>query len=143
MSGFWTPEREQELARLADGTLSAGEIGMVLGCTRNAVVGKIMRGKGAFGRLGSHAAAVGRIRPSYAAPRQPKPSASALSLPAVLPMTFGEAVDRGRCLWFTCAPMDPSGPDMPVCGAERAVHAPASRYCAHHHALQVREKVPA
>jgi GcrA cell cycle regulator len=40
---FWTPEREQQLRALVEEKLSSGRIAEVLGCTRNAVIGKCCR----------------------------------------------------------------------------------------------------
>lgn len=71
---------------------------------------------------------------SPAAPALP----SALS-PVLRPMPFLEAVEKNRCLWFACDPFAPGGPDMPVCGHERAA-LPNVRYCPRHLAGQVQER---
>lgn len=54
------------------------------------------------------------------------------NLPATLPITFLQAVMTNRCLHYACAPYDPDGPDMPVCGAERAAEPLHTRYCRRH-----------
>lgn len=41
----WTPERIEELRRLADGNANAGQIATILNVTRNTVVGKCRRAK--------------------------------------------------------------------------------------------------
>jgi hypothetical protein len=43
MDGTWTPEREEELARLWREGVGAGAIAALLGFTRNAVLGKVHR----------------------------------------------------------------------------------------------------
>lgn len=170
LMGLWTQADEDRLKDLADGTLSATEIAARLGgVSRNAVIGKIMRGKGQFGRLAPRAragerAAASRQRPSgekskrspRALPGARDKAAGAVSAPApaaapapspcvplpravapvLRPMSFLEAVMRGRCLFFACDPYAPDGPDMPVCGHERAeLH--NTRYCRRHLAEQV------
>lgn len=167
---FWTPEREKRLAGLADGTRSASQIAAVIGCSRNAVIGKIERGKGRFGRLAAVSTAR-RIqrqeqvsRRASPRPTRPKPPAAAPAAsrarrqagaamppaaPAPLPKTrapisppmpFLEAVTRGRCLYFACDPFAPDGPDMPVCGGERS-QKPDSRYCPLHEVQQAERSV--
>ncbi len=148
---FWTPGRETALAKLVADNLSASQIGAQLGCSRNAVIGKIIRGNGRFGALSG--IANGRKPPSQQVPRASGParavavspaarSAGAAKSPAApalssstavarVPMPFLEAVERGRCLYFAGDPYAPSGPDMPVCGDRRADVA-ATRYCAIH-----------
>lgn len=64
----------------------------------------------------------------------PIPLDHALVLP---PMTFGEAIERNRCLYFAGDPYSPAGPEMPVCGAERPEWVgDRSRYCVRHRLLQ-------
>lgn len=36
-------------------------------------------------------------------------------------VSFLDAMNRGLCLFFADEPMDPAGPDMPVCGAPRQI----------------------
>lgn len=151
MNGFWTPDRERLLADLVAGNLSAKTIAASLGCSRNAVIGKVLRGKGRFGRLSGWSAPGERKRPEArrraaacpapampAARPEPRPAMPPLPPSASLvlaPITFDRAVDEGRCLYFACDPYAPSGPDMPVCGHERAWDAPPlNRYCARHRA---------
>lgn len=43
MIGFWTPDRVEELTWYQAAGLSASQIADVLGCTRNAVIGKLHR----------------------------------------------------------------------------------------------------
>ena len=158
------PWQEDEVARmraLAGQGMSAGQIAARLkiefgtGRSRSAVVGKIMRGNGQFGRLlgrsGSakqtlerpqRRARVETPQPSAAIKPQavpPRPAPPVANLPAPLPISFLDAMFSDRCLHFVGDPLGPSGPDMPVCGAERAQFAPAhSRYCARHLASVVR-----
>ncbi|TPN16213.1 hypothetical protein FJ973_05850 [Mesorhizobium sp. B2-1-3] len=54
------------------------------------------------------------------------------NLPAPVPITFLDAVMTDRCLHFACDWNAPDGPDMPVCGAERARDVPHTRYCRRH-----------
>jgi GcrA cell cycle regulator len=176
MSGFWTDERVARLKQLADGTHSASEIAMTLGCSRHTVIGKLFRAKGALGRLPPRPVGEKRRRQARAAPSRPaavsrvaaaragagtagKPPLAVLAPvpqskvhePAVeapalaptmalvpFPITFLEAVERGRCLWFAGAAFAPDGPDMPVCGGERSGD-PESRYCAFHRARRTAE----
>lgn len=172
-AGMTTPWHDDEVVRLralAGQGLSAGQIAARLkaefgsGRSRNAVIGKLMRGKGGFGRL---LRAPGWVPQPAAipAPREPKPvcrkpapakalpapapapaSPPVASLPAPVPMSFLEAMFSGRCLFFAGEPFGPAGPDMPVCGAERARSAPPhNRYCARHlcAAMRPREAVAA
>jgi hypothetical protein len=71
---------------------------------------------------------------------QPRPRKAVKAPPIVVtrqelvlkPTTFLDAVNADRCLYFADNPMSEDGPDMPVCGAERA-HEPANtRYCPYH-----------
>lgn len=48
MSGFWTVEKIDEMKKLAHEGHSASQIGAVLGCSRNAVIGKMHRLKFQF-----------------------------------------------------------------------------------------------
>ncbi len=172
----WSAEHLAIVKRMVAEEKSAGDIGKVIGKSRNAVIGKILRMGGQLGRLSPRATQKStkraasapklRTKPSLAAtakdwdspPANPsdigapprrrpdaenKPSVS--SLPtiasdhalALIPMTFLEAVNGNRCLYFADAPMDPAGPDMPVCGAHRAEHPKMTRYCPRHQRSQV------
>lgn len=172
MSSFWNEERVAALRTHCESGLSASQIAALLGCTRGAVIGKIFRGKGAFGLLltpegrpstrrrdlnstasGSNGARGSDPRtpargtgaaPAIAAPvtRQNPVAADPVAALVPAPMAFEEAVDRGRCLFFAGDPLGPNGPDMPVCGNERAGSL-LSRYCARHLVLQMRERIAA
>ncbi|MBZ9822317.1 GcrA family cell cycle regulator [Mesorhizobium sp. CA4] len=158
----WTAEELDCLKSLAEQGLSAGQIASHLpGKSRNAVIGMLKRGKGAYGSLQGKPRnnARGRtappaeikldrpalpprariIAPPPIAPAviQPKPEPVA-NLPAPLPITFLQAIMTDRCLHYACAPFDPDGPDMPVCGAERATDPIGTRYCRRHLTLRVR-----
>lgn len=43
MTGFWTPERDEEVKRLRRDGLSYTQIGAMMGCTRNAALGRHSR----------------------------------------------------------------------------------------------------
>lgn len=143
MNGFWTPARELELAALVAEGRSASQAAAVLGCSRNAVIGKVLRGEGRFGKLSGRPCRGPRaeMRPRrrkrvVAAPRLVPPDIPAVPAPppvppSVAPISFLQAVDEERCLWFAGEAYGPDGPDMPVCGAPRA-DVPATRYCAYH-----------
>lgn len=62
--------------------------------------------------------------------------------PPAHPMPFSQAVDEERCLWFAGEAYGPNGPDMPVCGGERA-DIPGTRYCLHHLRRQAQDKAAA
>lgn len=143
MSLFWTPDREERLHALADGTRTAAEIGKELGCSRNAVIGKIERGEGAYGRLAGRS--IG-LKPGQVAkpPAEPKPfvrkaQRAAPTKPPVAPpptapvvgATFWSATEAGTCLHFIGEEFGTDGPDMPVCGAPRT-GGPLHRYCRRH-----------
>ena len=68
-------------------------------------------------------------------PPLPKPAdpPAAPNLPALLPITFLQAVMTDRCLYFVGDPFCPDGPDMPVCGGWRAEYGGReNRYCRLH-----------
>lgn len=154
----WTPEEIERLEQLTRDGLSASQIAAVLrrefdtGRTRNSVIGKIMRGKGRYGMLDGWASRRGRVE---VRPRAAKPVVDAPSLvpadplppapipePPAHPMPFSQAVDEDRCLWFASEAYGPNGPDMPVCGGERA-DIPGTRYCLHHLRRQAQDKAAA
>lgn len=168
MSRFWTPERVRELAHLAAGGKSASQIASVLGCSRQAVIGKLWRGEGRFGKLAREPGGKGRtprppraetvrVRPQVrkaptgtrrAGPAATEARAASVARPVspppaapCAPMAFLAAVEASRCLWFAGEAYGPNGPDMPVCGAPRA-DMPGTRYCARH-ADMVRRREPA
>jgi GcrA cell cycle regulator len=173
----WSEAEVERLTALAGQGYSAGLIASRLciefgtGRSRNSVIGKMMRGKGQFGRLhllprnkgtrnserasSSRAGKAGAASPHRAAPATPlasrakgapvgrtnvpdvrsdaPPAAEVpMNLPVALPISFEAAVDGGRCLYFVGDPYAPSGPDMPVCGAERAEGVLHTRYCRKH-----------
>lgn len=151
---------EAELSRLKDLT-GAGLPAAAIACrlnaefdnarSRNSVIGKIIRGKGAFGRLVPRGVPAKAPRPAAPKPRRarvlpselPRPEIQPVSLPceshslpATLPVAYLDAVFADRCLHFVGDPFGPSGPDMPVCGAERAAGVLETRYCRRHLAGQ-------
>lgn len=132
MTVFWTPARETQLAALVSKGLPASKIGEALGCSRNAVVGKVIRGRGCFGKLDGWPGRRNRVE------TRPAPATIIRSAPPPEPMPFLQAIDEGRCLWFAGEAFDPNGPDMPVCGGER--HA-GTRYCARHASMVGRRDV--
>ncbi len=150
----WSGQETDRLREMVREGLSATEIARKLDRERNSILGKIHRAKGGLGTLArsrpagtprnpqpSRAKAIPKARPAPPAPRPPALPRSLpvrreatphheASLPATLPVSFVEAVDRGRCLHFVGDPLGPDGPEMPVCGAERtAAH---KRYCLRH-----------
>ncbi|RWD33909.1 MAG: hypothetical protein EOS34_17225 [Mesorhizobium sp.] len=153
----WTAEELKALHDLAGQGLSALQISKRLptGRSRNAVIGKLMRGKGKYGQLMGQPKnqAIGRatpkteqpvkrkyrpVRPVFKAPPIETPverlfeAEPVANLPATLPITFLEAVMTNRCLHYAGNPFDPDGPDMPVCGAARAPDVLETRYCRRH-----------
>ncbi|MER9870246.1 GcrA family cell cycle regulator [Mesorhizobium sp. M0136] len=153
----WSTEDLQALRDLAGQGLSAAQIAASLpgDRSRNAVIGKLKRGKGRLGQLLGQPKnqAIGRATPKTEKPPKRKyrpvrrivnaPSIEApverlfeaepvANLPATLPMTFLDAVMTNRCLHFACDWFAPGGPDMPVCGAERAQEVLETRYCRRH-----------
>ncbi|MCA0027365.1 MULTISPECIES: GcrA family cell cycle regulator [unclassified Mesorhizobium] len=62
---------------------------------------------------------------------------------AVVPIPFLQAVMTDCCLHFACSWDAPDGPDMPVCGAERARDVPHTRYCRRHLASERQSRVAA
>ncbi len=133
--------------------------------TRNAIIGVVHRNK-VLRAIGF----VREVRPASVkraprVPRAPKPPANktANRRPPVpsgaaafnpgyvplptdaalvpLPITFDEAVDTKRCLFFAVDPFSKDGPDMPVCGAERPMWGSRdNRYCARHLGLTTGER---
>ncbi len=155
MADTWSEEEDRYIRQHTQEGFSASEIASALkGRSRNAVLGRIDRLRKADIKAGRDPIVPARRRgstglrksaklPSSSSTRTPhlpsKPSASRRErIPALPPVpmicegvTFLDAVDRERCLHFIGNPYSPDGPDMPVCGAERAgvLH---TRYCAYH-----------
>ncbi|RWD71625.1 GcrA family cell cycle regulator [Mesorhizobium sp.] len=155
----WTAEELECLKSLAQQGLSAGKIASHLpDKSRNAVIGMLKRGKGKYGQLQGQARLPSPTVPAQSAdltrpalpprariiapptvapaviPPRPEPVPN---LPATLPITFLQAILTNRCLHYACAPYDPDGPDMPVCGAARAAEPLGTRYCRRHLTLRV------
>ncbi|MDX8513564.1 GcrA family cell cycle regulator [Mesorhizobium captivum] len=88
-----------------------------------------------FSRAADEIAALGRdpdlVVREIAAERKAIEAAE-IHLPATLPIAFLDAVMRNRCLYFAGEWQTPDGPDMPVCGAERAAEPIETRYCRRH-----------
>ncbi|MER8503835.1 GcrA family cell cycle regulator [Mesorhizobium sp. M1142] len=163
----WSADDLQALRELAGQGLSAAQIAARLpgDRSRNAVIGKLKRGKGSHGALLGQPKnqAIGRATPKSEKPVKRKyrpvrravmaPSIEApverlfeakpvANLPATLPMTFLNAVMANRCLHYACDWFAPDGPDMPVCGAERA-DVLETRYCRRHLLSERQPRVPA
>ncbi|MER8811431.1 GcrA family cell cycle regulator [Mesorhizobium sp. M0965] len=163
----WTDADLRALRDLAGQGLSALQISKRLpgDHSRNAVIGKLARAKGKFGQLLGQPKnqAIGRATPKTETLPKRKyrpvrrivnaPSIEApverlfkaepvANLPATLPMTFLDAVMTNRCLHYACDWFAPGGPDMPVCGAERA-DVLETRYCRRHLASERQPRVAA
>lgn len=163
---MWTEERIAKAARLwADG-LSITAIGKALDTNRSSVAGIMNRRRARFPRRGqpenlckggrrakpTKTRAEQRERQRANAARAAERKAKALAakaaeaprpapapkLPATLPVSFADAVERGRCLHFIGDPFGPDGPAMPVCGGQRAAEPVRGRYCPYHQRSQFR-----
>ena len=164
----WTDAELETLTEMVKAGKTATQIAAALRPkSRNAVLGKIHRGQGRFGKLA--AASVGHGRRDQKVPAKPKrrrrignrfakdasaaiqpplvadpppvpvaaPPPIVPNLPATLPIPFLDAVTRDRCLHFIGVPYSKDGPAMPVCGAERVALFNA-RYCRRHFESQYR-----
>lgn len=80
---------------------------------------------------------------SYSKPAVVEAPVDVANLPAPLPITFLAAVMTDRCLHYACDWFAPDGPDMPVCGAERAQDVLHTRYCRRHLISQRQPRVAA
>lgn len=85
---FWTDERTELAAKMYSGGKSASEVAKVLGCTRNAVIGK-MRREGVLGAYTRNRKGVPAAKPRQraSAPRAIKAPSAAASIRPV--PTFG------------------------------------------------------
>jgi hypothetical protein len=79
-----------------------------------------------------HVDQVGTAAPGDASRARGGADTAPSNLPAPLPRTFLDAMLAGRCLHYVGDPFGPDGPDMPVCGAERAQNVIETRYCRRH-----------
>ncbi len=155
MADTWSDAEDRYIREQVAEGASAGQIAQAMkGRSRNAILGRIHRLRKADGaadrptivasrRPGSVGSRKSAKLPGSSSTRTPhlpsKPSASRRErVPALPPVpmicegvTFLDAVDRERCLHFIGNPYSPDGPDMPVCGAERA-GVLKTRYCAYH-----------
>jgi GcrA cell cycle regulator len=146
---FWTDDKFDRLKRLVPDGLSASQIALDLGCTRNAVIGKLRR-------AGLRLTGSKSPRPITAGPRRqrprahPKPGGMAfkLSVPgtATPPSSTDLPVEPPTSTWVRFADLGPiksrthcrwpvagePGPDMLCCGAVRIDD--DHSYCAFHHA---------
>ncbi len=123
---FWTDERVATLTRMVGENATAAQIGAVLGCSRQAVSSKIKRGKGQYGHLerpsNPRMLKSARVDGVLATPRgwihhPPKlVPVRAPWVPACEPITFIQAADQRRCLWFAGEAMGPNTSTMLVCG---------------------------
>lgn len=113
-TSVWTEERLDGLKKLWSEGLSITQIGMQLGVSRNAVVGKVHR-------MGLPKRQSPIVRPPESAPQvQPEPRRSTI--------TFDQW-DRTRCSW----PIgDPKSASFRFCGEEVVAGRP---YCSHHCAV--------
>ncbi len=155
MADYWSGDEDRYIREQVRAGASAGDLAKALtGRSRSAILGRIYRLRKADmaanrpplvapRRPGSTGSRSSAKLPDFASTRTPhlpsKPSASRRErVPALPPVpmicegvTFLDAVDRERCLHFIGNPYSPDGPDMPVCGAERA-GVPRTRYCDYH-----------
>lgn len=141
-STFWNDAREAELRRRIDAGESGGVIAQALGCTRNTVIGKVVRLKLRFTseRQPPKRFKVGRTVPAVSLPRRrnkrpPKRVAyPAPDLPAPIPCgPIGDIPDSRRaCRWTDD---DVQDPNWRMCGTESWY---GSSYCPHHHARAYR-----
>lgn len=152
---FWTTERVDRLKILVADGLSSAKIAAQLGCSRNAVIGKVIRMNGAVGRLGISGPRLKQARPATAAKPRPAKAASTPAAgpvrvsaiaaptaqtaaapspvapePRMLPLT---ALTEQTCRWPVG---DPKTEAFGFCG--HAAHG-RSPYCAHHTAVSVSE----
>lgn len=111
---FWTPEREDTLRTYVAAGMPYKEIGQLLGCGKNAAIGKA-------GRMG-----IDGTNPN-ANPRGPEPTTLLQRLDAL--DVFPPA---GRCVF---PHGDPGKPDFHFCSA--AAHETGASYCDEHHKLCV------
>ena len=107
----WTTERIGALTKLWNGGLSTREIGVRLGVTKNAVVGKAHRL--GLSQRKSPIAPITPITPFVERPRRAE----------VIPL---EKLTAGMCSW---PEGDPRTPDFHFCGAPAV---PDKPYCAEH-----------
>lgn len=143
---LWPPEKEEQLKKLVAEGLNATTIGEQLGYSRNAIISKVRRGKGRFGKLaGNRTPRAPQDQTSKPIVLKKAPQIEALpdALPAPmarsefspLRMAFLDAITTGKCLFFADDILSPDGPQMTVCGHERAEHPISTRYCSHHVAV--------
>ena len=135
---FWTPERIAELTRLWNAGLTTSEIGMQLGISKNAVVGKAHRL-----HLSARPSPIKRSgRPRLAVrpmvPRLPVASGAHVHAPAPKPrpVVVPRVVELSNhaCRWPIGHPGEAG---FHFCGAQAAAGRP---YCTSHCALAYRNK---
>lgn len=143
---FWTTDKVDRLKILVADGLSSAKIAAQLGCSRNAVIGKVIRMKGAVGRLGIAGPRLKQARPAAAArPAAGPVRVAAIAVPKeqiaaapspvapeprMLPLT---ALTEQTCRWPVG---DPKTEAFGFCG--HGAHG-RSPYCAHHTAVSVSE----
>ena len=141
----WTMDVVAELERLHGEGLTAGQIATRLGCSRNAVIGKLHR----IGQAGVRPAAKPRVIKALSGGRsdarpppprllkpRPKPAPPPPHLAeAVVPKLLTE-LDECGCKW----PVAGEGADTLFCAAWKA---PERAYCDRHRAMAVHRVIPA
>jgi GcrA cell cycle regulator len=133
----WTDEKFQALKGLTEQNLSARQIGIELGVSRNAVIGKVHRGGLHLKNPPSKPLVPPRRRPQMSKPRMPKPPSST-ALPPEPPqeeiagpvVSFAELTAH-HCRW-------PVGDAY--CGGTVVA---GSSYCRRHTVLAHHHRVPA
>jgi hypothetical protein len=136
MSDFWTEKRVAALTRMISEGMTALQASIELGCTRNAVIGKVHRGKGKYGTLAG--------RSYVPSPKNVAPKIVPKINPKVVKrkegaITFWQAVDERRCAYAIDLKCE-DGPEMMVCGGPiKDRHAPTGRisrsFCERHYKL--------
>lgn len=134
-SPFWTEAAIDELKTLNSQGYTGKDIGTKLGCSRNAVSGKLRR----LHIAKSHPARYSGHKPSKLRLRPPKGRLMADPTPIPKPKPEPTAEEPDRTTWVMFVdlkpqqcrfPVDGTGYQMWCCGAQRLLDGP---YCDYHH----------